>query len=180
VKFRYFDVLRDLPAALSGTYLVQGEAIVACAAHEVPAFSFDVPGRPGRPKPKPDQGASTATIVVTSGSAAGTAVRLADALGSEKGGVVLTDRRLAAFRLVPADPGLKEPSMMDGFKDLGRTLLGKPQLPPYPTACRPVLELPAHLAYYQGVHREQPKNCAKAEYHRIAFADGSVLGLLAA
>jgi hypothetical protein len=27
------------------------------------------------------------------------------------------------------------------------------------------------------VHQEKPRGCRKADYHRIAFADGSVLGL---
>jgi hypothetical protein len=46
-------------------------------------------------------------------------------------------------------------------------------------ACKAIMELPAQMAYYQGAHPESPKRCAKADYHRIAFADGSTLGLLA-
>jgi len=179
MKYRDFQIGRDLPSLLGSTYLVHGETNVVYTARETFTFSFEVPGRAVRGKPTGEEGKPRVGVVVASASPAGMAVQIADALTSPQSGVILTDRRLAVFKLVPADPSLKEPTFMDGLRDLGRTLRGKEESPPYPMACSTVSEFPASIASYQGVHKEKPMNCVKADYHRIAFHDGSVLGLLA-
>jgi hypothetical protein len=179
VKYRDFQIGRDLLPLLNNTFLVHGESNVVYTARESFTFSYEVPGREVRGKATGEEGKPRVSAVVASASPAGLAVQLADALTSPRSGVILTDRRLAVFKLVPADPSLKEPSFMDGLRDLGRTLRGKEEFPPYPMACSTVIELPASTASYQGVHKEKPKNCVKADYHRIAFHDGSVLGLAA-
>jgi hypothetical protein len=178
IKYRDFQIGRDLPPLLSSTFLVHGETNVVYAAREAFTFSFEVPGREVRGKPTGEEGKPRVSAVVVSPSPAGLAVQVGDALASQKVGVILTDRRLAVFNLVPADPSLKEPSFMDGLRDLGRTLRGKEEFPPYPMVCSTVMELPASMVSYQGVHKEKPRNCVKADYHRIAFHDGSTLGLL--
>lgn len=179
MKYRDFQIGRDLPAVLEGGFLVPGESIVVFAARDAFTFSFEVPGREVRRKPTGEEGKPRVSAVVVSPSPAGLAVQVADALTVPKAGVILTDRRLTVFKLVPADPSLKEPSFMDGLRDLGRTLRGKEEFPAYPMACPTVMEFSSSVAYYQGVHKEKPTNCVKADYHRLAFQDGSVLGLLA-
>ncbi|MDN3239062.1 hypothetical protein [Glycomyces tritici] len=179
MRYRDFIVGRDLVPLLTATY--DGERFVVYGAADQPrSAAFAVPGRPGVPKRTGEEGGKPRVgMVVASADPAGTAVRIADFLAGEAGGYLLTDRRFTAFRLVPADPSLKKPTFGDGLVDLGRFLTKKEELPVYPMACEPVVEFPAQHASYQGVQREQPHNCRKADYHRIAFADGSVLGLLA-
>jgi hypothetical protein len=181
MRYRDFIVGRDLVPLLTKTYLSQGEQLVVYGGSDHPySAGFAVPGRAGVPKRSAEAGGKPRVgMVVSSASPTGMAVRIADFLGSEPGGYLLTDRRFVAFRLVPEDPSLKKPTFTDGLVDLGRFLTRKEELPLYPTVCEPVIEFPAHQAAYQGVHKEKPQNCTKGEYHRIAFADGSTLGMLA-
>lgn len=179
MRYREFIIGRDLVPLLTATF--QGEQLVVFGGTSVPyRAAFQVPGRAPIPKRSGEEGGKPrAGMVVTSASPSSMAVQVGDFLSTEPGGYLLTDRRFVAFRLVPADPSLKPPTFTDGLVDLGRFLTKKEELPLYPTACRPVVEFPAHQAFYQGVQQEKPQNCVKADYHRIAFADGSVLALLA-
>jgi hypothetical protein len=179
MRYRDFIIGRDLVPLLTATF--PGEQLVAYGASDQPrtAAAYMVPGRESVPKRTSDEGGKPrAVMLVTSAAPAGMAVGVGDFLAAERGGYLLTDRRFVAFRLVPADPSLKPPTFTDGLVDFGRFLTKKEELPLYPTACEPVIEFPAHQAFYQGVHQEKPRGCRKADYHRIAFADGSVLGLV--
>jgi hypothetical protein len=179
MRYREFLIGRDLVPLLTATY--PGEQLVVYGGSVQPlSAAFTVPGRKGLPKRTgEDGGKPRAGMVVVSAAPTGMAVGVADFFAAEPGGYLLTDRRFVAFRLVPADPSLKPPTFTDGLVDLGRFLTKKDELPLYPTACAPVVEFPAHQAFYQGVHQEKPHNCRKADYHRIAFADGSTLGFVA-
>lgn len=181
MRYRDFIVGRDLPPLLVKTYASQGEQLVVYGGADRPAsVSFQVPGRAPVAKRSGEEGGKPRVgMVVASASPMSTAVGIADFLATESGGYLLTDRRFVTFRLVPEDPTLKKPTFTDGLVDLGRFLAKKEELPLYPMVCEPVIEFPAHQAAYLGVHQEKPQNCIKGDYHRLAFTDGSTLGLLA-